>query len=143
MTHWQQTLYSLCPKMIVQPPNFFPPKMVVGVSAQLRNLRLKVKHFHAKISIARSLSTPQLPGVFQSECWFQFKSHTQNYLVNGQHAFISSKAKNQHNQSLWDGGSNDFGMNSKFILCGIHLDFLETRERTQISMSQIHPGSLR
>jgi len=35
-----------------------------GLFAQLENVRLKVKYFHAKLSISRSLSTPPLPEHF-------------------------------------------------------------------------------
>ena len=42
------------------------PKMIVRFICLARNLRLKCKYFCAKLSISRSLSTRQLPGVFQS-----------------------------------------------------------------------------
>ena len=65
-------LYSLRPKMLVLPPGFLGPKMIVRFICPTRNLRLKVKDFCAKLSISRSLSTPQLPGEFWSGCCFLF-----------------------------------------------------------------------
>lgn len=63
-------LYSLCLKMIVQPFGFFDPKMIVRFIYPARNLRLEVKYFHAKLSLSKILSMPQLSGVFQGSCCF-------------------------------------------------------------------------
>ena len=52
------------PKMIVLPPIKICPKTIVWLICPTRNLRFKVKHFHAKLSSSRSLSTLQLRGHF-------------------------------------------------------------------------------
>ena len=44
--------------------------MIVRFICPARNLSLKVKYFHAKLFISRSLSTPQLPGAFWSSFLF-------------------------------------------------------------------------
>ena len=48
-------------------PDFFVPKRLSGYLPGYK-LRLKVKYFHTKPSISRSLSTPQLPWAFRSSC---------------------------------------------------------------------------
>ena len=66
--------------------------MIVRFICLARKERFKVKYFRAKLSISRSLLTSQLPGAFRSSCCFiYFKSHTYNYLVNGQRALIWPK----------------------------------------------------
>ena len=82
--------YSLRPKMIVILPGFFCPKIIVQFICPARNLRLKVKRNPPTFYI-KSLSTPQLPGIFRSSCCILFKSHTYNYSVNGQCALILPK----------------------------------------------------
>ena len=65
-------LYSLRPKLIVLPPGFFGPKIIVPFICLARNLRLKVKYLRAKLSVSRSLLTPQLQGAFWSSFCFLF-----------------------------------------------------------------------
>ena len=43
--------------MIVLPPGFFCPKLIVCFIYPVRNLRVEVKYFRAKLSSPRSLST--------------------------------------------------------------------------------------
>ena len=95
---WLSKCFSLRPKMIVLPPGFLGPKMIVWFISRTRNLRIKVKYFRAKLSSSRSLSTPQLWRVFQSSCcFFNFKSHTYNYSIVDQRALISSKLRTRAN----------------------------------------------
>ena len=78
--------------MIVLPPRFCCPKMIVRLICLAKNLRLKVKYFRTKLSSSSSLSTLQLRGAFRSSwCFYYFKSHTYNYLVNGQRTLILPK----------------------------------------------------
>ena len=80
--------------MIVLPPGIFRPKMIVLFIWLARILRLQVKYFGTKLSTSISLSTPQLPRVFQiSFCFIYFKSHTYNYSVKDQGALILPKLR--------------------------------------------------
>ena len=80
--------------MIVLPPWFFGPKMIVRFIWPARNLSLKVKYLRANLLPSRILLTPQLRGAFRSSsccCCSYFECHTYNYSVNGQRALISPK----------------------------------------------------
>jgi hypothetical protein len=54
----------------------FGPKKNVRFFQPGRKLRFKVKYLRSKLSISRSLLTPQLSWAFHSSCCFLFKSHT-------------------------------------------------------------------
>ena len=72
--------YKLLPLSQTDCPTFriFCPKMIICFICSGRNLRLKVKYFCTKLSISRSLSTPQLLGAFWSSCLYIFqKSYLQ------------------------------------------------------------------
>ena len=101
---------------IVLPPRIFCPKMIVQIICLARKLRVKVKHFHAKFSSSRSLSTLQLRGAFQSSCVFYFRGHTYNYMVNGHQAIISPQLGNTDNHFGTEGVSInkvDFSVNRR------------------------------
>ena len=88
--------YSLCPKTIVLPSQKICPEMIIRFIRPARNSRLKVKYFQAKLSLSRSLSTPQFQGGFRSRSRFiYFESHTYNYSANGQQALTSPKLRTQ------------------------------------------------
>ena len=70
------TLDSLRPKMIVLFLIKIIPKWLFCFCPD-KNLWLKVKYFHAKPSISRSLSTPQLLGALWRSCSFY---HEESYL---------------------------------------------------------------
>ena len=87
--------------MIVLPLRFFCPRLL-GSFARLQILRLKVKYFHAKLSSSRSLSTPQLRGLFRSSCCFYLKSNLQ--LLGQWSAGLNlAKIKNTDNHFGTDG----------------------------------------
>ena len=78
----------------VLPPRFVCPKMVVQFICPARNLRLKVKKNHVKLSSSRRLSTLQLlGGGFGVVVVFYCKSHSYNCSVNGQRALFSPKSR--------------------------------------------------